>query len=221
MFGPRGQSTAQSCWQEILLTWLLDCEGDESREVLCPLVPAVAGVKEPLLHTAVIGPAVPHGGILDGEEVETWGRALQVQPAPQVAQHRQVPIAQGALPAQLGHCLLLRVARPPDIPLHRELGRGAGPAADLALQGHPLVLEHRDVLVGLVHLQAVIYGKRPLEIQGEQGLQGSFVFPTSSFRVATILGCDERNEQGEEKKDWGRGRGEGKEGEKQIGLVVF
>lgn len=162
-FSPKGQSAAQSCWHKILLTWLLDSEGDESGEVLCPLVPAVAGVEEPLLHAAVIGPTVPHGGILDGEVVETRGGALQVQPAPQVTQCCQVPIVQGALPAQPDHRLLLWVARPPDVPLHRELGRGAGPAADQALQGHPLVLQHCDVLVGLVYLQAVIYGKRPLE----------------------------------------------------------
>lgn len=169
MFCPQGQSAAQSCQHETLLTWLLDGEGDEPRDVLCPLVPAVAGVEEPLLHAAVVGPAVPHGGILDGEEVEARGWALQVQPAPQVAQRHHIPIAQDVLPAQPGHRLLLRVARPPHIPLHHQLGRGAGPAADQALQGHPLVLQHCDVLVGLVHLQAVIYGKRPLEMQGDGG----------------------------------------------------
>lgn len=118
VFDPRWQSAAQSHWHEILLTWLLDSESDESGEVLCPLVPAVAGVEEPLLHTAIIGSAVPHSGVLDGEEVETRGWALQVQPAPQVAQCRQVPVAQDALPAQPGHHLLLWVAWPPHVPLH-------------------------------------------------------------------------------------------------------
>lgn len=67
---PRGQRTAQIQWHETPLTWLLYDEGGEPGEVLCPLIPAVAGVKQPLLHTAVIGPAIPHSGVLDGEQVE-------------------------------------------------------------------------------------------------------------------------------------------------------
>ncbi len=138
----------------IILTWLSHHHMCEAGGVLRQAVPESIGVREPLLHKAVVCPRVAGLGPVQGEAVEPRREPLRLHTAAETFLFCVRSILERSRVFDLQQQLIrLSCLGLPGVPQHSMLGVRAGLRRDGAVDTHPTVLQKLQTLVGLVHLQ--------------------------------------------------------------------
>lgn len=146
-----------------LLTCILHVNGDRARLLLCQPVPHAVGVGQPLLHAARVVAAVGTASLQHRQAEEHRREALEAQaalPATRLGAEDGIGAhAQHRFP--LLFLFFLRAATrlfgPQVVPRHRKVGLRAGAGQDAAVQREGLLLLHREVGGGRVHLQGGVW----------------------------------------------------------------
>lgn len=130
---------------------------DGSPGVVCgEAIPGVAWVQEPLLYVTVIFSCISWTCSLNGQAVEVWGSALKLQSGvvARLLHRTAVPIAEHSVMADREHALPFTFSlRAGHVPWHREARVFGGLRGYAAAQTDWSIFRHRDVWLGLLHLQ--------------------------------------------------------------------
>lgn len=166
----RGFSTAWTGVQRLLVFTLWQHVDDRQPGVVeGQAVPGAAGVKQPLLHVAVVSAGVRQASAVDGQAVLVRGHALKLQaglqcrPLPGVAvavpENGVVPDGENTLPlpVSVGRLAVVCVLRTIHVPGHGEAGVSGGLGGNAAAQLDRVGLFHGHIGLRFFHLQSNVW----------------------------------------------------------------